>query len=150
MEIRCDSCNQKFIATKAQVAQISKAKKERKSLIILKCGACHLGFAHRLRQEDAGKGEPEELLRCPVLACTGFVVQLEQKTKTVYCCGECGSTWKIAEDLFSEIEAIIKKFKYRRQAYRKSRQIWLPAGADAEPANYDELVGNEPTANPGV
>ena len=83
--------------------------------------------------------------RCPVSCCAGFVSQIEDDDEGQYWgCGECGSIWYEQQKMLDEITEIVKRFKYRRKSYRKSRGKWFPGDIEKEVGGYEDRVYEEP------
>lgn len=52
--------------------------------------------------------------------------------------------WYDKENLLKEIDAIVKRFRYRRKCCKKVKGKWESADSPVEPDGYYELVGDEP------
>ena len=142
MEIKCESCGKRFEPSDKDAKDIERAKKQGKTFILITCGACHMGTIYN-PSGTPDEEVPSRLLRCPVQECVGFVVEIRDKRRTVWSCGECGSVWRKLESVFREISEIVKKYPYRKRCYRKKGDVWVPATMSKEPANYDDLVERE-------
>lgn len=136
----CDHCKEAFELDAEETARVDNAKSKGRHAIIVKCPNCEMSTFGQWAEVKP----KEPMLRCPVSACSGQVVQVNEGGRVYRGCGECGSQWKQAASPQQEITAIIKKFPYRKKCYRKAGELWVAAGSDSEAANYEERVAEEP------
>ena len=144
-KLLCENCNKSFAPSKDQVALIEKMVAKDAALVALECANCGVSMFLELKPVEQGP-----LYRCPCSGCTGWVCFVEghkkakMKEPSFWGCGECGSFWIKLENLRKEIEAIVKKYPYRKKSYRKLKGAWQPADPAKEPDDYDERVEAEP------
>lgn len=140
MNPTCDHCKRVFELDAEQTARVDNAKSKGRHAIIVKCPHCKLSTF--VQWAEAAPKQP--MLRCPISACSGQVVQVKESGQEYWGCGECGSKWKQFDSLQQEITAIVKKFPYRKKSYRKSNNVWVAAGPESEVEDYEERVASEP------
>jgi hypothetical protein len=141
-------CERHFQPDAKQTALIAKSRAKGMAFVVLDCPHCRCGAFVMLKEPASESVEAN--YRCPVAGCSGWVCFVEgdkkakKKEKPFWGCGECGSFWIKLENLRKEIEAIVKKYPYRKKSYRKLKGEWHPADPGKEREDYDELVEAEP------
>lgn len=86
----------------------------------------------------------DDILRCPVVACIGWICEVEQEPDPKFWgCGECGTAWFQWEALDRTIDDVISRLTYRRNVYVGTDSRWRGVDPDAEPDNYEALVEEE-------
>lgn len=145
LEISC-GCGAEFTPTREQMAFIKRAKSKGMTLIMLECPNCPSHVAYNPQTGKPPRAHREAVYRCPVSHCTGNVshVDHDDDEEPFWGCGECGSIWYDKDNLLKEIDAIVKRFAYRRKCYRKVHGKWAPAERAREPSHYEEMVEQEP------
>ncbi|MEZ0229277.1 MAG: hypothetical protein ACAI25_11680 [Planctomycetota bacterium] len=143
--LRCEMCDGRFEPTRRQSAFVKKAKSNGDRPLV-RCPD-HGGG---MRLEPATSSD-EDMLRCPVSQCDGWVVHVSDRVfhgRPFRGCGECGSAWFDDEALFVAITKITEVFEYRRRCYRKTASGWEPAKNQPRDSHYDDLVHREPIEQP--
>ena len=147
-KIICSMCERGFKPNSKQARLIEESRAKGMAFVVIDCPHCTCGAFVMLKEPASQSAEPN--YRCPVSGCAGWVCFLEgdrkakKKEKPFWGCGECGSFWIKLGNLRKEIDAIVKKYPYRKKSYRKLKGEWLPADPAREPADYDERVEQEP------
>lgn len=136
----CDHCKREFELNSEQSARVDNAKAKDRHAIFVKCPCCDLSTLVQWAEPK----HREPLLRCPVSACSGHVVRVQNDGLETWNCGECGAQWKQQAALQQEITNIVKQFTYRKKCYRKVDKQWVSAGPASEVPDYEERVANEP------
>ena len=152
-QLRCANCGESFTPTDDGWRFIQEMAGKNSPLVMVKCTKCFEPMmcepAAALRGEtvtpDDGGGGEEEPLRCPVPQCIGWVSEVEEdRGKTFWGCGECGTVWRKKAKLDKAISKIVKRFPYREKSYVLTDDGWEPAPEDDEHPDYEELVEEEP------
>jgi transcription elongation factor Elf1 len=143
IELQCRSCKREFALSKPQET-LYEVQRRKKQPVALECTLCGRAFMVTFAAEPKGTEHPQ--FRCPVSHCAGWVDHIEQgRRKAFWGCGSCGSQWFKIENLFREIEAMVKRHAYRRKCYiKRATGGWLPAPPERQPSNYETLVEREP------
>ncbi|WNJ17900.1 hypothetical protein [Pontibacter sp. G13] len=110
------------------------------SLVILKCQKCPSHTPYNLTQNPEPTLE-QPAFRTPILGVNGFVSLIDDGEDTFYGCGETGAIWKEKQNLFRDIEKVIRANPERSKCYIKKGDEWLPN--PAEPENMDEIIESE-------
>ena len=146
----CAKCGKSFCPLNtAEADLIRRAAKAKFKELNVDCPHCKGYTAINPVAVVAGQDGTAELkptYRCPVSCCAGWVdhVDSDEDEGPFWGCGECGSIWYKKAKLLEEIDAIIKRFSYRKKCYRKHKGEWLPADPEKTPDDYEERVELEP------
>lgn len=140
MFIHCPNCRNNFSPTKIQEKFIKESIEKRMTLIMIQCELCHHTIPFNPLNMNQDITSNEELLRCPVIGCYGYVSLIE---KDEFGCGECGNIWESKKDLFNDIRKIITKYPYRANVYIFEKSSIKPVSLIAEPKNYNDMVRKE-------
>jgi hypothetical protein len=121
------------------------------TFIKLQCNHCSSWFSYdpQTGQLDTSCDDAEPLLRCPVVRCTGYVVDIEdveydEKGDGVFGCGECGTEWRNEQELAASIEEAIRRFPHRAGCYRRERGHWVPSEEGPDDDDHEDIVETEP------
>jgi hypothetical protein len=144
---RCEVCHRSFALSGAQRKLVESAQKKGQAFIMVECSEC--GMATRYVPEGSAVQPTKETpapYRCPVPHCAGWASYVEDKGegRSFWGCGECGSVWFDKKNLFRDIDAITKRFPYRKKSYIKQGTEWLPADPSKEDPRYEDRVEQEP------
>ena len=145
-EAKCGYCNLVFSMSEEQQKNVEEEAKAGTETFIIRCPKCHsMVFVHPLvlcGTSDAVPKEVEDrrILCCPVSACIGYVEDDEDKQ---FSCSECGTVWKNMKEVYRDIELIVKRFAYRKEAYIKKGAKWQSAPFNKIPDHYYANVQNE-------
>ncbi len=111
------------------------------TFIILECRNCGMSFPIN----PSVLGELDEIspkpIRTPISGSHGYVLFIESGDEKFYGCGETGAIWRQEENLFRDIELIIKKYPHRESCYNKTENGWV--SNSEEPDNMDDLIDYE-------
>lgn len=144
LKVKCSECGRDFTPTSEQMKFIKESKAKGMDLIIFDCGNCHFSTFYNPQTGRPPREKKEITYWCPVSGCSGKVSYVKDDDGPFWGCGECGSIWYDKKNLLKEIDAIVKRFKYRRKCYKKVKGKWEPADSPIEPDGYYELVADEP------
>ena len=101
-----------------------------------------------VEEEDGDENEDDDdiwwTLACPVSKCDGSLFFDEDEKGKYWACDTCDSSWFDTKNLNKEIEAIIKKFPYRKKLYRKTADGYEPVDWDPDDFKYCDMVQKEP------
>jgi hypothetical protein len=146
----CEECGQRFNPLETKYAEmVRRYAAHGDKTVAIECPHCEEYTAVNPVAIIAGKdgtAVSTPTYRCPVSGCAGWVdyVDNDLDEGPFWGCGECGSVWYEKANLLKEIDQIVKKFKYRKKCYRKSKEEWIPADPDKIPDDYEERVEAEP------
>jgi len=141
MELTCNICKRAYAPIAEQNAFMHASRGKGMKFVMLKCPHCGSHSSVSIAEETP---EPKPTYRCPVAGCAGWVSQVEDERMGFWGCGECGAIWKSLAGLAREITAIVAKFTYRKQSYRKRGRHWMPGDLAKEVGGYEERVAAEP------
>lgn len=136
--VTCVTCERGFDAEGLAAKKVARTVKAGGSALSLHCPFCE-----QVVMVLVSDAEQEALLRCPVPGCAGFVGLVPKKGKApaFWGCGECGSIWRDVKNLYREITAIVRRFPYRKQSYKKSGAAWVPG---RDPTSLTAKIEREP------
>jgi hypothetical protein len=144
----CSLCERKNQLTPKERAEAERDLPKGKDIILATCPVCEAGtVVQLLPPEPKNAKKNEQQYRCPISGCTGYAVYVTNfDPQPFWGCGECGSVWRQKDELFNDIDRIVKRFAHRRACYKPGNsERWVPGPRKAEPRNYDEMVeGKEP------
>ena len=99
--------------------------------------------------DDVSDDPAEDDYACPVSKCYGTALYMEAEPEDEggdpahWLCDCCGSMWFDKKNLMQEITAIIEKYPYRANRYKKVRNEWTPVKWAGDIMEYDDLVEKE-------
>lgn len=145
MNLLCDRCKKKFIASEEQEKFISDSRSKGMKFIMIKCPHCSMSYPFNPISSNISSPTEQPVgdgLRCPKEACSGIVSYIDD-APSFWGCGECGNVWFKKDDLYSDIKRIINKYPYRGCAYKIIDDEYFPVAGEDIPASYDEQIKSE-------
>ena len=147
MKVSCGFCGRTYEASSGLENAFREWRSRRLRYGRLTCEKCGKNGpldirAARIHQPVAGP--PPNQYRCPVSHCDGWVEHVKWRAKKIWRCGECGGEWATQADLFAHLEAVMKRYPYRKKVYRRVKDGWESVKLTEEPSNYEERVYKEP------
>ena len=141
--IKCDSCKTDFRPTSDQLNFILASKEKGMTFIMLECANCGMSFPFNPSSPRESDNSSDIPIRSPLSGAHGYVSYVDSEEENFYGCGETGAIWRNEENLFRDIELIIKKYPHRSSCYTKTKNGWI--ANSEEPENMDELIDQEET-----
>ncbi|ENC3010534.1 hypothetical protein ABJW09_003152 [Escherichia albertii] len=109
MNLLCDRCKKKFIASEEQEKFISDSRSKGMKFIMIKCPHCSMSYPFNPMSSNTPSPTEQPVgdgLRCPKETCSGIVSYIDD-VPSFWGCGECGNVWFKKNDLYSDIKNII-------------------------------------------
>ncbi|EJX0633969.1 hypothetical protein ODD08_004050 [Salmonella enterica] len=145
MNLLCDRCKKKFIASEEQEKFISDSRNKGMKFMMIKCPHCSMSYPFNPMLSNTSSPTERPVgdgLRCPKETCSGIVSYIDD-VPSFWGCGECGNVWFKKDDLYSDIKSITNKYPYRGCAYKIIDNEYFPAADEDIPASYDEQIKSE-------
>ena len=139
--IKCDSCKTDFRPTSDQLNFILSSREKRMTFIMLECENCGMSFPFNPSAPGELDKTSDSPIRTPISGSHGYVSYIDSENEKFYGCGETGAIWRKEENLFRDIELIIKKYPHRTSCYTQIENGWIPNSN--EPENMDDLIDHE-------
>jgi hypothetical protein len=108
---------------------------------MLECRNCGLSFQFNPSVPGELDKTSELPIRTPISGSHGYVSFIDSEDQKFYGCGETGAIWRQEENLFRDIELIIKKNPHRKLCYTQTENGWV--SNSEEPDNIDDLIDHE-------
>lgn len=139
--IKCDSCKTDFRPTSDQLNFILTSKEKGMTFIMLECRNCGMSFPFNPSAPGELQDTSDTPIRTPLSGSHGYSSYIDTEDEKFYGCGETGAIWRKEENLFRDIELILKKYPHRASCYTKTENGWI--ANSVEPDNMDELIDKE-------
>lgn len=141
---RCQVCAKTFELDAQQQKLVAPMIAKGQRFIMIECPSCGSSTQYVKAEEPAPTPPQTQNYRCPITQCAGWVDLIDEKARSFWGCGECGSVWYEEKNLQKEITSIVALYPYRAHSYTQLHGKWIPGDLQSEPANYEALVEKEP------
>ncbi|MDQ0737607.1 hypothetical protein [Pseudomonas sp. W4I3] len=141
----CQVCHKTFGLDAQQLKLVEPMVAKGQRFIMIECPKCGSSTQYVKAEDPVATSHPAQNYRCPVTQCVGWVDLIDEKARPFWGCGECGSVWYEEKNLQKEITGIVALHPYRARSYKQQNGKWIPGDLNAEPDDYEEMVGKEPT-----
>ena len=146
MKANCEDCGKEFELRESDVASVLELRAKGAEAAAVACTHCDLDTLIDPKTLEPVPDEEADGLSCPVEACTGWAIWLEDiEDEPFWGCGSCGETWAARAELEAEIRAVLERCPHRAVAYviPKSGDITAAELPDRKWTEYHQAVEAE-------